>query len=76
MLKTAKKEIMKQIEIACYNLVAKGALDAIFNELKDDLKKVIPGPWDDMAIDRAAPEVLVKIKAALLAEVEKISPDV
>lgn len=76
-LELAKKEALKQLELACDQLMqVDGAVDLALSGLKDELKKLIKGGIDDMIIDAIAPGLIPALKASLAQQIEKISEEV
>lgn len=75
-LDVAKLEALKELELMLEKLVNGPAYENVVDELKVQLKKLIPGTVDDMIIDLILPAVLPALKAAALAEIEKLSQEV
>jgi hypothetical protein len=75
-LEIAEKEGLKELELMLEKFQAGPGYANLEQELKDQLKRLIPGTWDDAAIDLIAPHVLPVLKAAIAAQIEKISPEV
>ena len=73
-LEESKQEALKELELFCEKVVGGPALELALAELVLKLKTLIPGNFDDILIDSAAPAIKAGIKAVLLAEIEKISP--
>ena len=73
-LEESKQEALKELELFCEKVVGGPALELALAELVAKMKQLIPGIYDDLIIDAAAPSIKAAVKAALLAEIEKISP--
>lgn len=72
----AKVEALKVVEVALEQLVSGPAFDALVKEACDQVAKVIPGTVDDLIIAGVAATMVPALKAAVLAQVEKISAEV
>lgn len=67
-----KKQELLVIGEQTAKLIVDGSYDKLMEIVFDELKKAIPGNWDDMAIDMLKPVITPKLKELLLAEISKI----
>lgn len=70
-----KKKLLAEIEIGVEALITAKCDEAVHAGL-EALKKAIPGMIDDAILGAAEASIKEAIKAALLAQAEKISPEV
>jgi len=71
-----KKEALKQVELLLEKAVEAGKVEELVNLVKVEVEKAIPGTVDDMVIELVVPKLIPVLKAALLAQIEKISEEV
>lgn len=69
------EEVKAGAELGLEAFVEK-AYEPVVDELLKKLAEVIPGKIDDAVIDMAGPSLKIAAKAALLAQIEKISDKV
>lgn len=70
-----KEEVLAGAEVGAEAFINQSS-DAIVSALVDELKKVIPGSWDDALLESYKPGLMATAKVELLKLAEKISGQV
>lgn len=78
-LAAIEKEVVADVKAGVEQMVEAAInkhLEKLSTLLLQVAKELIPGPFDDIVIDTAAPLMVAKLKQALLDQAEKISDKV
>lgn len=75
-LSEVQKQALIELELMLEKVVDGPIYENLVDALKEEIKKVIPGEKYDGAADLIVPAIAPALRAALRAQIEKISPEV